>query len=397
LKKLKIRIDKFKQRCYNAQCKGVISVYEKKDPMTARNDLMKQIGRNLSKLKAVMNWTQSRMSNLTGVAEPTTANYLKGERMPSLEYFITLCNLDEVKDKKIDLRIDDFLSSSFDPGKAQAINSNMAKGLSDISDHRDVAGVYFCYFFDQSKPVNEHMLRGTRELRFGVLTVFDDYNRVTGEKKMKAFASFYKEKEQENAVPVKAELDKIFSSGESVADRNAAIADFYTKLDDGVYIGEVSFTAQHIFISIQSRIHSDNALMILNSPPKRSDSDYIGGVGCIASVAHGRSHMPSAQKIIISRYELKCSFEEIADCLSLSSTVLTASEESEALVSMCKNLFSEESAISKALTDGDKLAIIEGRLNQLVSNFIDKNICCVASVSSEEDKNVYELIRKHSD
>ena len=370
---------------------------EKKDPMTERTELMKQIGRNLTKLKTVMNWTQSKMSILTGVAEPTTANYLKGERMPGLEYFITLCNLEEVKNKKLDLRIDDFLSSSFDPGKAQAINGNAVRELSDIADHRDFAGVYLCYFFDQSKPVSEHMLRGTRELRFGVITVFDDYNCVTGEKKMKAMAAFYKEKELANVAEIKSELDKIFSSGESVAERNSAITDYYTKLDDGVYMGEVSFTGQHTFVSIQSRIHSDTALMILNSPPKRSDSSYIGGIGCIASVAHGRSHMPSAQKIIVSRYELKCSFEEIADCLSLSSAGLSANEESSALISMCKNLFSEGSAIAQALSDDDKLAIIQGRLNQLVNNFIEKNVCCVASVSSEEDKNVYELIRKYSD
>lgn len=370
---------------------------EKKGPIVDREELMKQIGRNLTKLKTAMGWTQARMSSLTEVAEPTTANYLRGERMPSLEYLITLCNLDEVKAKRIELRIDDFLSSSFDPGKAQSIKNSAAQELSDIADHRDFAGVYLCYFYDQSKPVNEHVSRGSRELRFGILTVFDDYNCVTGEKKMKAVASFYKAREIEGVVAKKAELDRIFSDGSSVAERNAAISDYYANLDDGVYSGEVSFTAQHAFVSIQSRIHSDTALMILYSPPKRTDSDYIGGIGSIASVAHGRAHMPSAQKIIVSRYELKCSFEEIADYLSLSSAVVSGNEESKALVTMCKNLYGGESPMSALLDEGDKTAIIETRLNQLVQGYIEKNVCCVGTVSSEEDKSVYELIRKYSE
>ena len=375
--------------------KGGIFVSEKKDPIVGRDELMKLIARNLNKLKTTMGWTQAKMSSLTDVAEPTTANYLRGERMPSLEYLINLCNLEEIKAKKIELRIDDFLSSSFDPGKAQSIKNKTAEGLSDIADHRDFTGIYFCYFYDQSKSESENASRGSRELRFGVLSVFDDYNCITGEKKMMALAAFYKEKDFESVAIIKSELENIFSSDESIAARNAAITDFYTRLDDGVYFGEVSFTSQHIFVSLQSRIHSDTALMILYSPPKRTDSSYIGGAGSIASVAHGRDHMPSAQKIIISRYELMCSFEEISDHLVLAPVSISAGDEAKELVSMCTNLFSKDLPMSLLLDETDKTAIIENRLNQLVKSYIEKSACCVASVSSEDDRNVYELIYKY--
>ena len=362
-----------------------------------RAEIMKQIGINLGKLKTTMDWTQAKMAEITGVAEPTMANYLKGERLPGIDYFVNLCAMQAIKKKGIQLKIDDFLSNTFDPERAQKAKNNAIEELSDVVDHRDFIGTYICYFYDQSKTVHDQDSKTNRELRFGILSVYDDYNCVTAEKKMKAFATFYKERDLEKVVSLKKELIAIFQNNESVADRNESLFEFYSNLNEGVYSGEITFSNQHAFINIYSGVYSDNALMILYSPQKRTDNDYLGGIGSIASVAHGRMHMPTAQKIIVSKYELGCSFEEISDHLSMSSAPVSQTEEAMDLAEICKRLYGEDAPMSNFLDENDKTAIIETRLNQLVRNYIEKNVCCVGSVSEEEDKKVYSLIKKYAD
>lgn len=364
-----------------------------------RDELAKQIGINLEKLRIAMDWTQKKMATVTGVADATMNNYLNGKRLPGIDYLVNLCAIPSIKKKSISLNVNDFLSNTFHPERAQKIKNtvNTLEESVGSADHLDFLGAYICYFYDQSKTVHDQDSKIGRELRFGVLSVFDDYNSVTAEKKIKAFASFYKESELEKVVELKNELTAIFKQNKSAAARNEALNVFYANLDEGTYSGEVTFSAQHAFVNIQSAVYSDNALMILYSPQKRTDNEYVGGIGSIASVAHGRKHMPTAQKIIASKYELGCSFEEISDHLSLSSAPVSQTEEAMALAEICKKLYSDETPMSALLDENDKTAIIETRLNQLVRNYIEKNVCCVGSVSEEEDKKVYALIKKYAD
>ena len=41
--------------------------------------------------------------------------------------------------------IDDFLSNTFDPERAQKAKNNTIEELSDVVDHRDFIGTYICY------------------------------------------------------------------------------------------------------------------------------------------------------------------------------------------------------------------------------------------------------------
>lgn len=367
------------------------------NPVVDRDAIMLQIGKNLNKLRNAMGWTQAKMADLTGIAEPTMMNYLKGKKMPMVDYLLNLCAMDVFKKKGFIFDIKDILSNSFDPELAQRVRQGSVVEIKDVLFHDDFIGSYFCYFYDQSKPVHDQDAKTTRELRYGVLSVYDDYNSVTAEKKMKVFATFYKEAELSAAIEVKSKVSGIFNKYSNANERNVPLSEFYSSLrpDIGVYEGEVSFSTQHAFVNISSSVYNDVALMILYSPLKRTDSDYLGGIGSIASVAHGNMRMPTAQKIIISRYELRCSSEEIADHLSLSSAPVSQTEEAEAIIDMCEKLYGEKGDIARFLDEKDRIAIIENRLNQLVRNYIEKNVCCVGSVSKEEDKKVYSLIKNH--
>lgn len=371
---------------------------EKINDIIEREVIAKKIGKNIDKLRKAMGWTQTKMAEMIGFSDPALANYIKGKRLPDIDVLINICALQPIKKSGLNLKIDDFLSESFDPERALSERCGNSEGV-DISEHQDFLGNYYCYFYDQSKPVHAQDCKTTRELRFGVLTVYEDREGITGNMTMKAYATFYKESELENTVKIKKELDKIYKDFDGVIDRKKNLQNYYFNVSDsiGVYEGDVTFSNQHAFINIRSGVYSDNALMILYSPQKRLDSDYLGGIGSIASVAHGRMHMPTAQKIIVSRYELGCSFEEIADHLSLSSAPVSQTEEAIAITEICKKLYGEDAHLANYLDENDKTAILETRLNQLVRNYIEKNVCCVGSVSEEEDKKIYSLIKKYSD
>lgn len=363
-----------------------------------RNKLMKQIGVNLGKLRCAMGWTQSKMAELTGIAEPTLANYLKGERLPGIDYLVGLCAMDVIRERGIILKLDNIISATFDPERAFEVKETYALDTTRGADHGDFVGNYICYFNNQSKPVHEQELSASRELRLGVISIYDDYNSITAEKSLKARAAFFKLSELDRAVKMKRDTDAIFKPKGYVIDRNDALSEYYRGIRDsvGVYEGEVTFSAYHAFLNLSSEVYSDNALLILYSPKKRADSDYIGGLGCIASVAHGRMHMPTSQKIIVSRHELLCSFEEIAGHLAFSHVNITQNEESVSLTELCSRLYGIARE-ADFLDERDKRAIIENRLTQLVRNYIENSVCCVGCVSEEEDKKVYYLIKKYAD
>lgn len=365
-----------------------------------RDELLSCVGNNIKKLQEDMGWSQEKLASKLNIAGATLSNYINGIRLPSLELLLKLCNLSDVKKQGYNLQVVDFLSNSMHLSSIPEVSENY---ISTERVRKDFIGNYICYFYDQSKPVHNQDYNTTRELRFGILSIYDEYNCITGETKIKVLAFFHKAKELETVLDAKEKLDEIFAENQSITDRNQAIIDFVTKEGSGKYEGEATFTTQHAFITIHSATFNDSALMIFYSPNKRMDSDYLGGIGSIASVAHGRRHMPSAQKIIISRYELGCSFEEIADHLSLATAPVVQTQEAIALGQICEKLYNKDNEIYKdnelfkLINESDKTAIIEARLNQLVRNYIEKNVCCVGTVSDEEDAKIYSLIKKYAD
>ena len=106
--------------------------------------------------------------------------------------------------------------------------------------------------------------------------------------------------------------------------------------------------------------------------------------------------MPTAQKIILSKYELVCSREVIAEKLSMSAAEIAQEHEAEAICEFCCKLYSDNNH-SMHFDEADKAALIRRRLDQLVKNYIEKNICCVGSVTEDEDIAVFKLIDQHRD
>lgn len=355
------------------------------------DDLRNIISENLTKLISAMEWSRAKFAAVTGISEATLSNYIKKLRLPSLTYLLNLCSIKEFRMKGIDLTIDRLLAASFNPSLTVGSWKTFYTRNTTTNMHKDFLGNYYCYLFDQSKTVGQDE-KMFRELRYGVISVFEELDNVTGQTKTQVIALFFKQEEKKKSIELKKNLDIIFSEDLTAAERNSRIKEECDKMH-GTYFGGLSVSENHAFINLQSEIYSDNALIVLYSPQKKKNRNYIGGLGCVASVAHGRNHAPTAQKIILSRYELKCSKEEIATYLSMSTAQVKQTSESKALAEMCKKLYGSTPYGEILIDEADKIAILENRLIQLVRNYIEKSVCCVSSVSEDDDKNVVNLIK----
>lgn len=363
--------------------------------------LKKIIGKNLTILiEDVLHWTKSKFADVTGIAQSTLSNYLDPDkdtsRIPPLEYMVTVCLMKELKEMGINLTMDLLISDKFNPKELINKRDNHPSVTRKQSKHGGYYGNYICYFYDQSKPVNNHDCKSNRELRYGVISIFDDCESLLGDTTIRAIASFFKEAEFDKASELKKSLDKIFKNNDIVKNRNADIENAFNSNNISAYEGKVNFSDHHIFINVQSNIYGDNALIIMYSPQKKIDTDYIGGIGSVASIARGRTHMPTAQKIIMSKYELGCSREIIMENLKMSVATIDQEDAAKEICKFCNKLYLNPEYANN-FDDADKVALIKRRLDQLVKIYIDKNICCVGTVTEDEDKAIFKLIEQFKD
>ena len=368
--------------------------------------LRKTLAENLKQVLKLSGLTHNEFAAKAQISTGALTNYLKGDsagRTPPVLTLLNICTMPELKARGINLEISDLVSSDFRP-----IVDELHIDSSDVK-HQDFIGVYNCYFFDQTKSISDD-LASTRELRFGVIAVFDEIDKLTQEITMTCYAKFFKSDERRKADALHEDLYEVFAESKEALKENEENEDFdfdlATEFDlrnsqirdifenhTGFYSGEVTFSETHTFFNFNSPVFHDNALMVFYAPPKRADHKYIGGIGTVSSITHGSNHMPVAQKIILSSNPLDCSDEEIAEHLCISTGSVPLGSEAAALSMICNKLYDPKERLH-FLDDDDKKSIIAERMNKLINNYIRKNINSVSCVSLEDDKKVYQLIRR---
>lgn len=351
------------------------------------------VSANLGKLLELSKLTKTQFAQKMNIAASTVTNYLTSSdtRIPPVSFLMNVCLLPEIKELGLDITINDLVSGDFDP---MVRDKEIVSGHKPM--HHDFLGNYYCYYFDQSKEVSLRETETARDLRFGVITLFDEPDTLTGKIGYEAYAMFYKASEREEAVALKNEVDRIFNSeGLSLAERNTAVRSRYRR-ESGFYTGGVKFSSTHAFVGITGNSFRDCAMMTFYTPSKKEGVSYIGGIGAVSSVTHGSERMPVAQKIIISQAKLRCPDEVIAEHLNMTSQRIDLNDQATMLAELCSKIFHPQTKAGY-LDDSDRTAIIKERLNQLVSDYIHNCVFTVSAVSKDEDKKIYSLIRHSLD
>lgn len=305
-------------------------------------------------------YTQKYIANQTGFSQSSINNYLTKSSEPSIQFLIALKNA-------FGICIDDFLFSDM-------VTSQ------NISYDRFI-GNYVVYYYNNNSYKGEVHSNLTNTLNYGVISIVKEKHL---DQSVAVYGTFLKVKSE--AVKLLKTLNTTTSSEE--------IINFY-KETKNYYKGGLKTSEQSIFIDLFNKFNGDQSYMIFNNPP--SMAQYIGGAGTVNTVARGREHNPCVQFVILSRKILDKPDGEIYECLKFDDINVSLDPVVDDLVSLFKRLFVEKNEISLNLTENQKKAIIQNKLEYHFNEILEANVFRFAKISNKEDDMVYKIIKEGID
>ena len=304
-------------------------------------------------------YTQKYIAEKTGFSQSSINNYLSKTSEPSIQFLVALKNA-------FGICIDDFLFSDV----------NMADEVS----YERYEGNYIVYYYNNNSYKGEVHTNIVNTLNYGVVSIMNE--RQEGNKVV-AYGSFFKSRA--DAVKLLEELN------DAAPEQRKAIH----ARDENFYKGSMYATAQNIFLSLANGFNGDHTFMIFNNPP--SKVKYIGGAGTVNSVSRGREHNPCVEFIIISRKLIDKPDGEIYECLKFDEYSVNLEFAMKDVIELFKRLYVDQNEISQSLTENQKRAIIENKLEYHFNEIIEANVFRFAKISNKEDDKVYKLVKEGID
>ncbi|MBO5394448.1 MAG: helix-turn-helix transcriptional regulator [Clostridia bacterium] len=305
-------------------------------------------------------YTQKYIADRTGFSQSSINNYLTKSSEPSFQFLVALKNA-------FGICIDDFLFADIDMSE-------------EISYDRFV-GNYIVYYYNNNAYKGEVHNAYNNTLKYGIISVIREKEL---DKTTVVYGTFVKEKIE--AVRLLEKVNKMTDSKEIVA--------FYQQ-QKLPYKGSVMVVEQNIFIDLYSKEIGDRCFMIFNNPP--SKVKYIGGVGTINTVARGREHNPCVQFVIISRKLIDRPDGGIYECLRFDDYSVNLDFAIGELIDLFKRLFVEKNEISSGLSENQKIALVQNKLEYYFNEILEANVFRFSKISNKEDDMVYKLIKEGID
>jgi len=316
---------------------------------------------NLRKLAET--YSQKKIAEDTKVSPASINNYINKDSEPSIYFLMAL-------KKAYGINIDDFL---FKP----------LAGTQKQVEHDEVQerfiGNYMIYHYDTSAYKGRVSNFAKNTLSYGVLSVFND-----GEEGLVVKSLFFTNRR---------EAEKLLNKLNSYDDKQQLI-DFYTSQEKHKYEGNLVYSNTQIFMYLVNYDKNDRSLMIFNNPP--STKDYIGGIGTVNSVSRGREHMPCIQYILISRNILSVPDGEIYNLLALDEPDINLDVETNELIKLFKNLYSDNE-FANSLSDDNKRLLIKDSISNMMAESLEANTFRYSKISSIDDDKYYRIIKRSKD
>lgn len=312
-------------------------------------------------LKVLSNkYTQKYIADRTGFSQSSINNYLTKNSEPSIQFLIALKNA-------FGICLDDFLFSDID--------------VSNEVSYDKFIGNYMVYYYNNNSYKGEVHVNIVNTLNYGVISVVKEKDL---DKNVVVYGTFVKSKTE--ATKLLKELNATTQS-----------KDIISKYQDmgNLYKGNISTTDQSIFIDLNNNFNGDQTFIILNNPPTKNN--YIGGVGTVNSIARGREHNPCVQFAILSKKLIDKPDGEIYNCLKFDDYNINFDYAIKDVVDLFKRLYLDKNEISTTLTENQKNAIIQNKLEYHFDEILDANVFRFAKVSNKEDDKIYKLIKEGID
>lgn len=305
-------------------------------------------------------YSQKYIAQKTGFSQASINNYLTKSSEPSIKFLVALKN-------EFGICLDDFL-------------------FSDISQTNEVnydrfIGNYLVYYYNNNSYKGEVHNNLASTLNYGVVSIVKMANLNNN---IVAFGSFVKDRV--DAVKMLRYINGLEDSEK--------IAEVYNQ-NNNYYQGEIKTNEQSLFVDLYNKFNGDQCYMIFNNPP--SKTQYIGGVGTINSLSRGREHNPCVQFIILSRKLIDKPDGEIYQLLKFDDINVNLDNATKDLIDLFKRLFVEKNEISTNLTESQKVAILQNKLEYHFNEILEANIFRFAKISNREDDMIYKFIKEGVD
>lgn len=323
-----------------------------------RGKQMSNFQKNLKTL--THQFTQKYVAEKTGFSQSSINNYLTKQSEPSIQFLIALKNA-------FGICTDDFLFSDIDV-------------TVDRSYERFVGNYIVCYYNNSAYKGEIHnSLNNT--LNYGVVSITKEHEL---DNNVLAFATFFKDKK--DAVKLLKMVNEAKSSHEMIE---------YHKEHNNLYRGSFSANNQSIFIQLANSANGDQCFIIFNNP--QSNTQYIGGVGTVNSVARGREHNPCVEFIIMSRKLINKTDAEVHECLKFDDYKVNLDFAIKDIVELFKRLYLNQNEISLGFSEVQKMAVIQNKLEYHFNDILSSNLFRFAKISNMEDDMVYKLLKEGID
>jgi len=257
--------------------------------------------------------------------------------------------------------------------------------FTDFKSHDTVSydkyiGNYMVYYYNNNSYKGEVHTNLKNTLNYGVISIL-------------------KEKELDNHVSVYAtfvqgrvEAAKLLKELNELNDSNMVIETL--SKSKYLYQGNLITSEHTISIELIDKVNGDFSYILLNNPP--SKSEYVGGIGTVNSVSKGREHNPCVQYIIISKKVIEKPDGDLYNCLKLDDYMVKLDDAIDDIISLFKRLYVDKNEISLELSENQKRAIIQNKLDYHFYDILEANVFRFAKVSNKEDDAIYKLIREAS-
>jgi len=355
----------------------------KDNPMNPRQPESNQglasiISSNLKRLIDKNGITQKQLADKLGVAPSSMTDYCKGNRIPNVEFFVSLKNL-------YDISIDDFLTKSINPSTTTLPVKESAIDRNILTTYQKYCGSYFVYYFDTSKYKGRDSLPPKDSVLYGVLFIYENPSSLSiPEFSCTAVLGI---KDRDDASLVKKTLDHL-------KDPMKIVDQIGSKYPNTAYYGDFELSQEHAFISM-SHAGTDKALVIFHRVDNNKPN-YTGGIGTINSVSKGRERAPVIQFIGISRYPLTMSIEEIHHCLLLNYPTFKAESETDEMIRNFKALYVDTEESKQGFSEYQKSIVVRSTLERYIKKSLERNMFRYGKISERDDDEWYHAIKTTS-
>ena len=302
--------------------------------------------------------TQKQIALKTGFSQSSINNYLTKTSEPSIQFLIALKNA-------FGICIDDFLFSEIETENQENYDRYL--------------GNYLVYYYNNNSYKGEVHTNLSSTLNYGVISVVKKRgNEVV------VYGVFMKDKL--DAIKILKQCN-MASSSEEIINLHRESQNYYK--------GNITTTRQSIFFDLNNRFNGDKCYLIFNNPP--TNSSYIGGVGTVNTMARGREHNPCVQFIILSKKLIDRPDGEIYNCLKFDNINVNLDYAIKDMVELFKRLYSEKNEIASTLTENQKMAILQNKIEYHFDEILEANVFRFAKITNKEDDLFYKLIKEGID